>query len=148
MQTMLRQIEPSDTPCSVDLIEPAAVSRVWAHAEVLLRPAIDRTGGRLSSETVYSWLCAGQFQLWLVHPTPAAVVTENRTFPTGLRVFSVLLIGGTNREDWLWLWPKMEQWAKEHGCVKADMAGRKGWLRVLKDWKATTCDMEKDFFDV
>ena len=148
MQTMLRQIEPSDTPCSVDLIEPSYVPKVWPYAEPLLRPAIGRTGGRLSSETVYSWLCAGRFQLWMVRPTPTALVTEIRTFPTGLMVFTVLLLGGSDYRDWLWLWPKLEEWAAERGCTKADMAGRKGWLRVLKDWKATTCDMEKDFFDV
>lgn len=142
MQTTLRQIEPSATPCSVDLIPPERVADLWEKVAPLLKPAIDRTGGRLSLETVFTGLTNNTFHLWIVGD--AAAVTETRVYPTGLKALAVLLLGGSNPGDWETAWMEIEQKAKQAGFVKAEMTGRKGWMRVLKSWRSTTIDMEKD----
>ena len=149
MQTTPRLIEPLSTPCSVDLVYPEHIPIVWPTAMPLLINPIDRSGGRLSVDSVYSWLMAGKFHLWVVregNETLAVLVTEIRNYPTGLRVFNVMLLGGSLRDRWLGLWPEMADWARKQGCTKAEMAGRKGWSRVLKDWKWHMIDMEKDLF--
>jgi len=134
---------------SVNLVYPEHIPIVWPTAAPLLARPIDRSGGRLSVDSVYSWLAAGKFQLWMVregNDTLAALVTEIRNYPTGLRTFNIMLLGGFSREKWLHLWPEMAGWAKAQGCTRAEMVGRKGWTRALEGWKWTMVDMEKDLF--
>jgi len=146
---MLKQIEPSSTPCSVSLIRPEDVYGVWHLALPLLRKPIEGTGGRLSPETVFAFLTMGQFQLWLVTDTETrcAAVSEIAVYPTGLRALRVLILGGEDLGRWVKLWNIAEQWAAERGCVKAETVGRKGWTEVLADWTQTKVHMEKDIVD-
>ncbi len=134
---------------SVNLIYPEHIPMVWPTSAPLLIKPIERSCGRLSVDSVYSWLMAGKFQLWVVregNDTLAALVTEIRNYPTGLRTFNVMLLGGVFREKWLHLWPELANWARAQGCTRAELVGRKGWERVLKDWNWTMIDMEKDLF--
>ena len=150
MQTTLKSIEPSATSYSVDLIDPRQIHIIWPDAARMLAPAIEQTGGRLSLSSVLSWLTAGHYQLWLVHDDAgpkAVIVTEIRNYPTGMRTLNMILLGGDGLDSWLHLWPNIERWAAEHGCIKAEMTGRSGWARVLKDWRQTMIDMEKDIID-
>jgi hypothetical protein len=99
----------------------------------------------MSPATVFSGLALAQYHLWVLRDESilAAGVTEFRHYPTGLRTLAALLLGGSDMRDWVHLWSDVETWAKQQGCTKIEITGRRGWTRVL-GWKETTIDMEKD----
>lgn len=142
----VKSIEPV---ARADLIPPEDVHIWWPAALRVLAEPLGMTGGRLSPESVLCWLVGGQFQLWVVRDgdgVQAASVTEVRTYPTGLRALNIVVLGGAHRERWLHVLSEIEAWAEQRGCSRLEMAGRKGWGRILTDWKQTTVDMEKELF--
>jgi hypothetical protein len=110
------------------------VLSVWPLASRLLKKSIEISGGRLSHITVLDALLNREMQLWLA--PEGAMVTQIVTYPTGLKVVSLLLVGGTMRK-WLHLLPQIEEWAKSKGCEVSEMSrGRKGWIKMLKDYNS------------
>ena len=39
---------------------------------------------------------------------------------------------------------QIEQWGKSQGCTKVKLTGRRGWKRVLPDYKETLIKLEKE----
>ena len=110
--------------------------------EAWLAPAIEAGGDRLTMESVWQSIEAGQRQLW-VGPKGAAV-TEILQFPT-CRVLHVLLAGGEidqirDFED------SAAAYGRAAGCTRMTLAGRRGWERALPHWKATEIVMERDIW--
>lgn len=96
--------------------------RVWPYLE----PAIEKTKGRFSRETVWDDLVCGNYQLW---PLPhSGIVTEIITYPTGLKAVMFVFIGGKYQEirDRL---PKIYTWAKGLGCTHAEGVTNPAWRR-------------------
>jgi len=58
------------------------------------------------------------------------------------KILSILLGAGT-LDKVLSLVPKVEDYAKENGCTELIFAGRKGWEKVLPDWKFKNIMMKK-----
>ena len=63
----------------------------------------------------------------------AAMVTRFNEFPR-MKVCFIQFIGGHDRKRWLRFQPQIEAWAKANGCSEMETYGRKGWIRVLKDY--------------
>ena len=98
----------------------------------------------MSVETVYAGLTQNAYHLWVAGN--AVAVTEFRTYPTGLRAFNILLTGGED-PGWNEVAEELGRHALRAGCVKLETSCRKGWSRILKGWKETTIDMERDLLD-
>ena len=113
---------------------------LWPGASKLLNRAIEMSGGRLSQTTVLEALLNREMQLWLA--PEGAMVTQIKTYPTGMKVVILLLVGGT-MSKWLHFLPEIEAWAHSLGCSVAEIEGRKGWARILKDWTETTVSLER-----
>ena len=96
----------------------------------------------MSLESTFAGLASNKYQLWLAGEL--AAITEVRTYDTGLKTVAVLLAGGRAPAPWPEMWEEIERQAKIAGCARAEMAGRRGWLRVLRGWRQTTIDMEKE----
>lgn len=112
----------------------------WPKASRLLRRSIEMSDGRLSHITVLDALLNREMQLWLA--PQGAMVTQVVTYPTGLKVMLLLLVGGVMK-SWLHLLPQVEDWAREQGCEMSELPrGRKGWARILKGY-GTMVFMEK-----
>lgn len=135
--------------CSVEGIQADDVAALWPAVEPLLGPAIELSNGRFSRETVRAGIEARDLQLWLAYDEEpiAAMVTEVCEYQTGMKTLRVMLVGGSRREAWLYAWPHIEDFAKSLGCRLAETGGRRGWERVLKDWRQTTVEFEKDLTD-
>lgn len=43
------------------------------------------------------------------------------------------------------LLPRIEAWAEEIGCARMRVIGRKGWKRILRDYRQPGVVMEKEF---
>ena len=122
---------------------------MWPTVHPFLKPAIERTSGRLDEATVFKGLMTGELVLWAIFRDGplGAVVTQIFTWPSGLRVARCLLAGGRDHADWLDHFHMIEEWAKEHGCHRLEAWGRPGWERSLskeKGWRLTGIEMEKE----
>lgn len=75
------------------------------------------------------------------------IVTELLEYPN-TRVMNVVLAAG-DMNDVLTAQQEMIKFAKQHGCDKIIMRGRKGWRRVLKHhgWGEPTIAMELSLGD-
>lgn len=99
----------------------------WDKARRILAPAIEH-GGTHSERDVFDAIVAGHAQLWMWGSS--AAVTEIVVYPL-LKSCRVWLAAGDLAEirD---IEQQIEGWARQHGCARLEIIGRKGWLRKLK----------------
>ena len=111
--------------------------RVWP----FLEPAAERMGGAVTWETVWEQLQKGEAQLW---PLPeAGVVTTIETHPTGLKELVGWLAGG-DLEQIKASVPAIETFAKDQGCDRIAINGRRGWLKAFDGYKELSTVMVKE----
>jgi hypothetical protein len=65
----------------------------------------------------------------------AAIIAEIRTYPTGAKDIHGLIAAGELDEIVNVLIPQAEEWAREQGCIAAQIESRPGWARALKDYE-------------
>lgn len=118
----------------------------WARGEFLrckpwIKAALARDAiGTHDADDVWTLIEAGHAQIW---PTPHAVmVTKIDRFPKAT-VLQWWLAGG-NLNEILASEPRIRAWAKAQGCTFAAIAGRRGWARKLKDYRAAFTVMVRD----
>ena len=98
-----------------------------------------------SIDDVLDELREGKAQLWLGvrdNKVQAILVTVINTHPCAKDCL-IWLCAGNNRENWTHLLPQIENWAKAHGCDAMVVRGRRGWEKVMKDYKKTHVILEK-----
>lgn len=115
------------------MIDELMRCRGWIEA------AMEHGTGTHIFEDIVVAVIQGRMQLW---STPnACAITEIVLYPRK-KVLHVFLAGGDMKE----ILPRIEdvaQWGASQGCTAMTMAGRKGWKRVLKNWKWTMNVMER-----
>lgn len=126
---------------SVDLIcvDPKEVDQVWPYAGGMIRAAIERTN--LSDfADIEKDVMSGDQLLWLAvsDRIEAAATTQ-----LSRNVCILTACGGHNRERWLPLFARIEKYAKDEGCRAMRIFGRRGWERVLSDYKVEHVILEK-----
>jgi len=126
---------------SVDLlcVDPKEVDQIWPYAGGMIRAAIERTN--LSDfADIEKQVLAGEQLLWLAvsdHIEAAATTHLSRN------VCTLTACSGHQRERWLPLFKKIEQYAAAEGCKTMRIYGRKGWERVLDGYRAEYVILEK-----
>lgn len=129
-------------------VDPAKAPEMWPHIEALLRKAHTRTGFALFSDLQRDIL-TGRSLVWLAwngESIEAAAATELHPTDGGL-VCAIRACGGSDDADikqWLPLLERIEQFAKAEGCARMRLVGRKGWLRVLEDYREKHVVLEKE----
>jgi hypothetical protein len=123
-----------------------ADARVWLETQFervwpFLKPAVDRTEGAQNQYTVRAAIMEKKAQLWPLQNS--AIVTEIITHPTGL-VSMVFWLAGGDLDELLGAVPGIEAWAKKMGCKRIEINGRRGWLRALDGFAATSTILAKD----
>lgn len=126
---------------SVDLlcVNPKDVATIWPQASGLIRAAIERTGLSEFAD-VEKQVLAGDQLLWLAisdHIEAAATTHLSRG------VCTLVACSGHERERWLPLFAKIEAYAKAEGCKCVRLYGRKGWERVLKNYRVEHVILER-----
>lgn len=107
-----------------------------------IQRAVDRTDGLFHIDHVRVDIMNGHAQLF---PAPnAALVTRIEIYPTGIKACNEWLAGG-DMDELLKLEPEVAAWARDEiGCDRIYLAGRRGWERILKDYKASHTVLRKD----
>ena len=103
--------------------------------------AIAHYGPTHTKQQVWDALVHGHAQLW---PMPRAVmVTQINNHFTGFKEAQAWMAGGDLKDILEWT-PRIEQWARDEGCARAVVAGRRGWLKVLDNYHELITIMAKD----
>ena len=102
----------------------------------ILEPALERCGGTL--DDVQAALDSGHAQLWELGDS--AVVTQ---VCDGGRTLRVWLAGG-NLDKLRRGLPVLDEVAREFGCSRIEIEGRKGWARVLTGYRVDRVFLVKE----
>jgi hypothetical protein len=73
---------------------------------------------------------SGKVQFW--RSDNAAMITEIRDYPTGSKDIHALIAAGDLDEIIAIITPQAEEWARERGCIAAQVESREGWARALR----------------
>lgn len=127
-------------------VDPSLVAGVWPHARPLVKSAIDRTG-LCNFEPIEREVLSGKQQLWLAWDgiaIRAAAVTQ-LVDVNHARICVVVATGaGKVRVQWAPLIAGIEQFARDEGCRAVRIIGRKGWQRILADYRANYVVMDRE----
>ena len=100
--------------------------------------ALAQGGGTHAFYDVMEMLLDGRAQWW--QHGEGIVITELRQQPQ-FRELSVWLVAG-HLPDCAALQPRIEAFAREHGCVRAIGIGRRGWVRAARAMGFTPSGVE------
>lgn len=132
-------------PSTADLvcIDPARVHEVWPLVRERIRLAIERT--ELSDfDLVEADILAGNQLIWLAWNNEISAVATTHKVGIGSKTICILTAcQGYDRERWLPLLKKIEDYAKAEGCSSMRIYGRKGWNKVLDGYRIENVVMEK-----
>lgn len=121
-------------------VDPKRIDEFWPHAKHLIRAAIEQTD--LSDfADIERAVLDGQQLLWLAwngQSIEAAATTH-----LSKNVCVLTACSGYNRERWLPLFKRIENYAKQEGCKAMRIFGRKGWERALDGYRAEYVILEK-----
>lgn len=132
---------------SVELVcvDPKEAHKVWLHVKHLIRRAMLRTGLSTFDAVEYDVLC-GKGLLWIVwngESIECAATTALEVTERG-KVCVLTACGGYGMKRWLPLFPQIEAYAKQEGCICVRIFGRKGWSRVLDGYEEKHVILDKD----
>ena len=126
-------------------VDPRRILEALPHAIALLKSACRRT--KLNAfEDIEQDILSGRSLLWLalngkVIQAAAATVLINSEIG---KVCVITACGGTGMKRWLPLLDGIEAYAKDEGCARVRIYGRKGWLRVLDGYREKHVIMDKE----
>lgn len=125
----------------VDLIcvDPARINEFWPHARGLIKTAIDATDLSEFEDTEREVLSGGQL-LWLAWSGHIEAAATTRL---ANNVCTIVACSGHNRDRWLPLFSKIEDYANDEGCRCIRIFGRKGWERVLTGYRIEHVVLER-----
>lgn len=125
-------------------IDPARVHEIWPHVRPLLEQACRRTELNAFADFEADIL-AGRSLVWIAwngRAIEAAAATTLINSDHG-KVCVITLCAGFDMRRWLTLIHRIEAYAKDEGCTRIRIFGRKGWLRVLEGFEARHVVMDK-----
>ena len=132
--------------CKIAMISPDDIDVVWDHISEYIQHVVDHSRGEATLEDYYEHISNGDMQLWVAvskDDIMACMVTQIAPYPSK-RVLRIIALGGIEMERWLEFLPDIEHWAMNMGCTSLEAWGRKGWLKILTDWKCSYHILTKD----
>ena len=149
MQTMVKQIERTNTSSSVRIVSyvpPQNAIAIWEQVEPLLLKGIMYDDNSYSGKNLLDAILKKEMQLWISwkDKVESAVLTQIIEYPQ-FKVCRWFLAGGSNLHSWLDdLTRQVETWAVANNIKRIELVGRKGWLKKLKDYEAKHIVMTKE----
>lgn len=126
------------------VVHPSCVPAIWPRVEQLVVGAITRTDLCHTLDVVPK-VMDGTAQLWLAidgKDILAAATTLLRRTDKHL-ICELTALGGRDRPRWLPMLDQIEAWAKAEGATALRFFGRRGWTRVLKNYRTRHVILEK-----
>jgi len=121
------------------LVRPEEIPVVWPHVRFKLQRAIERVGlDRFDEEAVFD----GRHLLWAAYDLEGV----HAACTTALDVDGICTIvacGGKKMKQFLPLLSHIEFYYRNQGCKAMRIIGRRGWSRVLPDYKFKAIIIER-----
>lgn len=131
-------------------VDPARVEEIWPHVEEFITSALWRSPDGDKPTDALSELTSGRLLLWVVWAEDAselqllaAATTRLIDIATG-RICVITACGGRKLERWKQFIADIEKYARDEGCVELRLMGRKGWARMLPDFREPFALLIKD----
>ena len=124
------------------VMHPSAVMKHWSEVSRALEPAFEHSEQEAAADHL-PLLLRDQEQLWHIHGRAWAItrVTEGKRG----RCFVFAALAGEGMPEWLAEFvPLAEDWARERGCTRALVYGRRGWSRVLPAYELTHVTLSRE----
>ena len=118
------------------IIEKHEVTDVWNDVKDLVAKTNDDV---LNDEDILGYLKSGHYTLWIAtepdsDSVVAAMTIQYAYFPK-YKICRIVTIAGQRMSEWIGDLYMLENWAKTQGCDYMDMYARKGWKKILKEYK-------------
>ena len=128
------------------LLAPEDVAYVWEEVVPLLARVVPHTEGELEPDDYIEPLTHGDMQLWVVIENKhvnAALVTQIIPYPQK-KVLRLISLAGEDFQEIKDFLEMVEVFALKNECSALEMWGRKGWKKLLSDWKDSYIVFTKD----
>ena len=128
------------------LVSSDDVPYIWEKIHPHLESMEPHSEGALAPEDFYEAITNGDMQLWTAikdNEIMASMVTQIVPYPRK-RVLRIISIAGEEMDGWIKYLPLIEDWALSSGGTSLECWGRKGWLKILRDWKCSYHILTKD----
>lgn len=128
----------------------ADIPAVWPSVSNIVDKAIQRHGdARWTIDHVYTWLTAGEMQLWVDDTYKSVCITQILVYPTGTKELLIWLAAteSGHLDGELELLDKIIASASVVGCSRAIAYCRRGLTKRLKDWKIRSVELVKEIKD-
>jgi hypothetical protein len=127
---------------SLNSIPAGAVNTVWPLVANYVKRALHVSNGEMEEDDVREFCVSGRWQLWIGWQNEAKrafgfCTTELCQYPRRRTCILRLMAADGGPEQWLPHLGLIEQWARDEGCVAIEIVARKGWLKVLKEYRHT-----------
>ena len=135
---------------SIALIQatPKNMGAIWPHIEDQFVAVVKGTNGDVSFDVLFQKITHGELQLWAITNESRIygfALTELMINPGGVKQMAVHACTGTERVVWQDVMVEtLEKFARSEGCKRIVVWARKGWQRILKDYKFTHVKLEKE----
>lgn len=132
-------IEPSHTTSSVSYFAVTSdrIDTFWGDVAPLIEEALVYFDDRVGIEDIYKSLKTRNNQLWLILRSGeilTAVITEITIYPKK-KVLNIAYLAGLDFRSWHDGLEILKDFARSHGCSSIEIRGRRGWERLLKDFR-------------
>ena len=119
---------------------------MWEEVVPLLARVAPHTEGELEPDDYIEPLTHGDMQLWVVVENKhvnAALITQIIPYPQK-KVLRLISLAGEDFQEIKGFLEMVEVFALKNGCSSLEMWGRKGWKKLLSDWKDSYIVYTKD----
>ena len=119
---------------------------MWEEVVPLLARVAPHTEGELEPDDYIEPLTHGDMQLWVVVENKrvnAALITQIIPYPQK-KVLRLISLAGEDFQEIKGFLEMVEGFALKNGCSSLEMWGRKGWKKLLSDWKDSYIVYTKD----
>ena len=128
------------------LLQPEDVAYIWEDVAPMLARVTSHTEGELEPDDFIEPLTHGEMQLWIVIEDKeiiAALITKVIPYPQK-KVLRLISLAGEDFNKFKDFISMVESFAIRSECSSLEMWGRKGWKKLLPDWKDSYIVFTKD----
>ena len=128
------------------IVQPEDIAYIWEDVAPLLEMVKEHTEGELETDDFLEPLTHGNMQLWNATEDKdihAVMVTQFVIYPQK-NILRIISLAGDDFEKIRNFQEIIEGFAIKNECTALEMWGRKGWKKLLPDWRDTYIVYTKD----